>query len=244
MSYLELRDVSKSSGTGATLVPALSNVDLSVDRGHLVAVMGPERVGQVDFAHHCRKSGGADERRGADASLRTMSHNNKARLRRRTVEYVFQEFNLLAGLTAVENISLPLELDGVGARKARSAGMALLEELGLVDRVTRYPDELAGGERQRVAVARALIGGRHLLLADEPSGALDQANGEAVMRMLVAACKLGVAAVVRRCPDLSLGRWAVAVRLKVEVVRDVSPAAVLTIDTQAGLSPLVGLPLP
>lgn len=197
MSYLELRDVSKSYGAGATLIQALSDIDLSVDRGHLVAVMGPSGSGKSTLL---TIAGSLEEPTSGEVfidgvSVQTMSHNDKARLRRRTVGYVFQEFNLLAGLTAVENVSLPLELDGVGARKARAAGMALLEELGLADRATRYPDELSGGERQRVAIARALIGGRHLLLADEPSGALDQANGEAVMRMLVAACKKGVAAV-------------------------------------------------
>jgi len=134
-------------------------------------------------------------------SLQEMSRNGKARLRRRTIGYVFQEFNLLAGLTALENVSLPLELDGVSARKAR------LEDLGLANGAARYPDELSGGERQRVAIARAVIGGRHLLLADEPSGALDQANGEAVMRMLLAACKKGVAAVVVT-HDAQLASWA------------------------------------
>jgi putative ABC transport system ATP-binding protein len=198
MSYLELHDVSKSYGAGATLVQALSGVTLSVDRGHLVAVMGPSGAGKstlLTIAGSLEEPTSGDVAIGG-ASLQTMSHNGKARLRRRTVGYVFQEFNLLAGLTAVENVSLPLELDGVGARKARAAGVAVLDELGLADRAARYPDELSGGERQRVAIARALIGGRHLLLADEPSGSLDQANGEAVMRMLVAACKKGVAAVV------------------------------------------------
>jgi len=198
MSYLEVRDVSKTYGAGATLVQALSHVNLSVDRGHLVAVMGPSGAGKSTLL---TIAGSLEEPTSGEvlidgASLQTMSHNHKARLRRRTVGYVFQEFNLLAGLTAVENVSLPLELDGVSARKARAAGTAVLEEFGLADRATRYPDELSGGERQRVAIARALIGGRHLLLADEPSGSLDQANGEAVMRMLVAACKKGVAAVV------------------------------------------------
>jgi putative ABC transport system ATP-binding protein len=197
MSYFELQEVSKSYGAGATLVQALSDINLSVDRGHLVAVMGPSGAGKSTLL---TIAGSLEEPTSGEVlidgvSVQTMSHNARARLRRRTVGYVFQEFNLLAGLTAVENVSLPLELDGVGARRARTAGLALLEELGLADRATRYPDELSGGERQRVAIARALIGGRHLLLADEPSGALDQANGEAVMRMLVAACKKGVAAV-------------------------------------------------
>jgi putative ABC transport system ATP-binding protein len=198
MSYLELRNVSKSYGVGAALVQALSHVDLTVDSGHLVAVMGPSGSGKSTLL---TIAGSLEEPTSGEvfvdgASLQTMSNDQKARLRRRTVGYVFQEFNLLAGLTAVENVSLPLELDGVGARKARAAGMAVLDELGLADRSTRYPDELSGGERQRVAIARALIGGRHLLLADEPTGSLDQANGEAVMRMLVSACTKGVAAVV------------------------------------------------
>jgi putative ABC transport system ATP-binding protein len=136
-----------------------------------------------------------------------MSRNDKARLRRRTIGYVFQDFNLLTGLTAVENVSLPLELDGVPARKARAAGMAALEQLDLADRATHYPDQLSGGERQRVSIARAVVGERHLLLADEPSGALDSTNGEAVMWMILDACKRGVAAVVVT-HDAHLASWA------------------------------------
>ena len=139
--------------------------------------------------------------------LSAMSRNDRARLRRRSIGYVFQDFNLLAGLTAVENVSLPLELDGVGAGKARAAGLEALEELGLADRASRFPDELSGGERQRVAIARAVVGDRHLLLADEPSGALDSANGEAVMRLLRAACQRGVAGVVVT-HDAQLASWA------------------------------------
>jgi putative ABC transport system ATP-binding protein len=125
-----------------------------------------------------------------------MSRNEKARLRRRTIGYVFQDFNLLPGLTAAENVALPLELDGMQLRRARAASLAALEGLGLADRAEHYPDQLSGGERQRVAIARAVVGERHLLLADEPSGALDSANGEAVMQMVREACKRGVAAVV------------------------------------------------
>jgi putative ABC transport system ATP-binding protein len=113
----------------------------------------------------------------------------------------------LAGLTALENVALPLELDGLPAKKAQLAAMAALEELGLADRATHFPDELSGGERQRVAIARAVVGERHLLLADEPSGALDSTNGEAVMRMILAACKRGVAAVVVT-HDAQLASWA------------------------------------
>ncbi|MGH3152450.1 MAG: ABC transporter ATP-binding protein, partial [Streptosporangiaceae bacterium] len=142
------------------------------------------------------------------AAVREMSRNEKARLRRRTVGYVFQDFNLLPGLTAAENVSLPLELDGLPARRARAAGLAALERLGLAGQAFRYPDELSGGERQRVAIARATVGERRLLLADEPSGALDSANAEAVMRLVHDACKNGGMAAVVVTHDAHLASWA------------------------------------
>jgi putative ABC transport system ATP-binding protein len=209
MSFLELRRVSKVYGVGPTEVHAISDIDLSVDRGSLVAVMGPSGSGKSTLL---TIAGSLEEPTGGEvmidgAALSKMSRNDKARLRRRSIGYVFQDFNLLAGLTAVENVSLPLELDGMSAKKARLAGTAVLDELGLADRSTHYPDELSGGERQRVAIARAVVGQRHLLLADEPSGALDSTNGEAVMRMILSACKRGVAAVVVT-HDAQLASWA------------------------------------
>src|SRR5579862_7869606 len=136
-----------------------------------------------------------------------MSHSDKSRLRRRTVGYVFQDFNLLAGLSALENVSLPLELDGMSAGRAQHHAVAVLDSLGLADRATHFPDELSGGERQRVAIARSVVGERHLLLADEPSGALDSTNGEAVMALIRDACAHGVAAVVVT-HDAHLASWA------------------------------------
>jgi putative ABC transport system ATP-binding protein len=120
---------------------------------------------------------------------------------------VFQDFNLLAGLTAAENVALPLELDGVAARTARAAGLKALEGLGLNGQAARFPDELSGGERQRVAIARAVVGNRRLMLADEPSGALDSVNGEEVMRLLHEACQRGVSVVVVT-HDAQLASWA------------------------------------
>jgi putative ABC transport system ATP-binding protein len=198
VSLLELRNISKSYGEGATMVRALEGIDLSVDRGHLIAVMGPSGSGKSTLL---TIAGSLEDATEGDvfidgASLLRMSRNDKARLRRRSIGYVFQDYNLLAGLTAVENVSLPLELDGVTSRKAREAGMAALDELGLADRAAHYPDQLSGGERQRVSIARAVVGERHLLLADEPSGALDSANGEAVMQLIRNACRRGVAAVI------------------------------------------------
>ena len=209
MSVLELSKVSKSYGEGEAEVHALADIDLSVDRGSLIAVMGPSGSGKSTLL---TIAGSLEEPTSgevliAGASLRQMSRNDKARLRRRAIGYVFQDFNLLVGLTAAENVALPLELDGISARKAHAAGMAALEELGLSDRATHFPDELSGGERQRVAIARAVVGERNLLLADEPSGALDSTNGEVVMRMILAACKQGVAAVVVT-HDAQLASWA------------------------------------
>jgi putative ABC transport system ATP-binding protein len=209
MSFLEMHDVSKSYGSGPTEVKALDGVDLSVDAGSLVAVMGPSGSGKstlLTIAGSLEDPTSGEVRVGGVA-LSTMSRNDKARLRRRSVGFVFQDFNLLAGLTAVENVSLPLELDGVPARRARAAGMEALDELDLADRAPHYPDELSGGERQRVAIARAVVGERQLLLADEPSGALDSANGEAVMRLVLAACRRGVAAVIVT-HDAQLASWA------------------------------------
>ncbi len=191
-----MRAVSKVYGEGPAEVHAITDIDLSVERGAFVAVMGPSGSGKSTLL---TIAGSLEEPTSGEvvidgATLSTMARNDRARLRRRTVGYVFQDFNLLAGLTAVENVALPLELDGVGLKKARAAGMVALEELGLADRASRFPDELSGGERQRVAIARAVVGDRQLLLADEPSGALDSVNGEAVMRMVLAACHRGVAA--------------------------------------------------
>jgi putative ABC transport system ATP-binding protein len=206
---LELRRVSKVYGQGPTQVQALREVDLAVGGGELVAVMGPSGSGKSTLL---TIAGSLEEPTGGEvlvegAALAGMSRNQRARLRRRAVGYVFQDFNLLAGLSAVENVALPLELDGIGVRAAHAAGLAALERLGLADRAQRYPDELSGGERQRVAIARAVIGDRHLLLADEPSGALDSVNGEAVMRLLRAACHRGVAGVVVT-HDAQLAAWA------------------------------------
>jgi putative ABC transport system ATP-binding protein len=209
MSTLELRQVSKVYGEGTAEVHALRTVSLEVGAGLMVAVMGPSGSGKSTLL---TIAGRLEEPTGgqvlvAGRDLATMSRNDQARLRRRSIGYVFQDFNLLPGLTAAENVALPLELDGISARQAREAGLRALDGLGLAGRASNYPDQLSGGERQRVAIARAVVGDRQLLLADEPSGALDSANGEAVMRMIHAACQRGVAAVVVT-HDAQLASWA------------------------------------
>ena len=209
MSYLELHDISKVYGDGASEVHALRRIDLSVDAGSLVAVMGASGSGKSTLL---TIAGSLEDPTSGEVyvdgrPLSSLSRNGKARLRRQSVGYVFQDYNLLAGLTALENVSLPLELDGVSARKAQVVALEALEDFGLKDRAAHYPDQLSGGERQRSAIARAVVGGRQLLLADEPSGALDSTNAEAVMRLILAACHRGMAAIVVT-HDAQLASWA------------------------------------
>jgi len=206
---LELQGVSKVYGRDANEVHALRGVDLSVGAGEMVAVMGPSGSGKstlLTIAGSLEDPTSGEVLIGG-AALSGMSRGAKSRLRRRTVGYVFQDFNLLPGLTAAENVALPLELDGTSAKAARMAGLRALDGLGLCERASNFPDQLSGGERQRVAIARAVVGERRLLLADEPSGALDSVNAEEVMRLLHEACKRGVATVVVT-HDAQLASWA------------------------------------
>jgi putative ABC transport system ATP-binding protein len=206
---LELRRVSKVFGSGPTEVHALRDVDLRVEAGELVAVMGPSGSGKSTLLTIAGTLEEATTGETVVAGLQVsrLSRNDRARLRRQSVGYVFQDFNLLAGLTAVENVALPLELDGVGARPAATSAHEALSRMGLSEQADRYPDELSGGERQRVAIARAVVGERRVVLADEPTGALDSVNGEGVMRLLRAACQRGVAGVVVT-HDAQLASWA------------------------------------
>ena len=210
MSMLELRHVSKSYGEGANEVDALSDIDLTVERGSLVAIMGPSGSGKSTLL---TIAGSLEEPTTGEVMidgvrLSGMSRNDKARLRRRSVGYVFQDFNLLAGLTAVENVSLPLELDGVSMKKATRP------------RHGRPRGPRSRGPRRRTTPINCPVvnvsaspsrgpwwASEVCLLADEPSGALDSVNGEAVMRMILAACHGGVAAVVVT-HDAKLASWA------------------------------------
>jgi putative ABC transport system ATP-binding protein len=206
---LELRQVSKVYGFGPSEVHALREVDLSVERGELVAVMGPSGSGKSTLL---TIAGSLEEVTSGQVlvdgvDLESVSRSDRARMRRRSIGYVFQDFNLLPGLTALENVTLPLELDGVSAKAARTTGLAAMEELVVAEHADRFPDELSGGERQRVAIARAIVGERGLLLADEPTGALDSVNGEGVMRLLRAATHHGVSGVVVT-HEAQLASWA------------------------------------
>ncbi|MGW6913521.1 ABC transporter ATP-binding protein [Kitasatospora sp. NPDC054939] len=195
---LHLEDVSRVHGQGASEVHALSGVELAVRPGEFVAVMGPSGSGKSTLL---ALAGGLDTPSGGrvlveGTPLGGLSRGRLAAVRRRAVGYVFQDYNLIPALTAAENTALPRELDGVSGRVARREALAALEELGILDLADRFPDEMSGGQQQRVAIARALIGERRLVLADEPTGALDSAAGEAVLGVLRARCDAGAAAMM------------------------------------------------
>ncbi len=195
---LELRALTRVHGDGPTAVHALRGVDLAVAPGELVAVMGPSGSGKSTLL---TLAGGLDTATSGEVlvegvPLSGLDAGGLAQLRRRAVGYVFQELNLLPALTAAENVALPLELDGVRARDARARALKVLDELEMSDLGGRFPDDLSGGQQQRVAIARALVGERRLVLADEPTGALDSVTGEGVMELLRARCDAGAAGVL------------------------------------------------
>lgn len=197
-TVLELQKVRRVHGKGPTAVHALRGVSLTVEPGELVAVMGPSGSGKSTLL---TLAGGLDTATAGDVvvegtSLSTLDRKQLARLRRRSVGYVFQDFNLIPALTAAENVSLPRELDGVSRRPARAEAVAALEELDIADLADRFPDDMSGGQQQRVAIARALVGDRRLVLADEPTGALDSETGEAVLRLLRSRVDAGAAGVL------------------------------------------------
>ncbi|MHA6762777.1 ABC transporter ATP-binding protein [Streptacidiphilus sp. PAMC 29251] len=197
-AILRLRGVSRVHGQGAAEVHALSAVDLAVLPGEFVAVMGPSGSGKSTLL---TLAGGLDSATSGQVlvegqELGALSRKSLAAVRRRSIGYVFQDFNLIPALTAAENVALPRELDGLSARKARVEALAALTEVGIVDLADRFPDEMSGGQQQRVAIARALIGDRRLVLADEPTGALDSSTGESVLAVLRARCDAGAAAVM------------------------------------------------
>jgi len=197
-TVLSLVGVTQQYGHGATAVSALSGVDLEVRRGELVAVMGASGSGKSTLlaiaGGLARPTTGEVVIEGA--FLSEQSAADVARLRRRSLGFVFQDFNLIPTLTAIENVTLPLELDGFRTRVARRAGKDALQSVGLADKLDSYPDDLSGGQQQRVAIARAVVGGRRLILADEPTGALDSVTGELVLRMLRGRVDAGAAGIL------------------------------------------------
>ena len=179
-----LEDASRSYSIGGTAVNALAGVNLKVGEGEFVAVMGQSGSGKTTMMNIIglldRPSGGRYEFAGHDVSQ--LSESARARLRGRAFGFVFQSYNLLPRLTALEQVELPLIYQGVRNRRRRAA--EALARVGLLDRVTHKPTELSGGEQQRVTIARSLVSKPLVLLADEPTGALDTTTGHELMNLL------------------------------------------------------------
>ncbi|CAM3717302.1 ABC transporter ATP-binding protein [Nocardioides marinus] len=197
-AVLRLSDVHRVHGDGEAAVHALRGVSFTAYAGELVAVMGPSGSGKSTLLTIAggldQPTSGSVEVEGTD--LVGLGQADRARMRRTSVGYVFQGFNLVPALTAAENVALPRELDGVRSGKARRDALAALEEVGIADLADRFPDDMSGGQQQRVAIARAIVGERRLVLADEPTGALDTETGEEILRLLRARCDAGAAGVL------------------------------------------------
>jgi putative ABC transport system ATP-binding protein len=198
MTVLEIDRAARVYGSGHPRVTALDGVSLRVGTGEFVALMGPSGSGKSTLL---RLAGGLDrptsgQVRLGGRDLASLDEAGLAAVLRRQIGFVFQEANLLAGLTAAENVALALELDGVKPKAALAGAHGLLDSLGLGAVRGRFPAQLSGGEQQRVAIARAVAGGRSLLLADEPTGALDALTGESVMSLLHQRAAAGCAIVL------------------------------------------------
>lgn len=206
---VELVNVQKTYGTGENEVHALSGASLKVRAGELVAIMGASGSGKSTLL---TIAGGLEVPSSGDVrivneSVPGLKQRDLARLRRLTIGYVFQDFNLIPSLTVVENVALPLELDGMKTRNARRAALDSLTSMGIEELAKRFPDEISGGQRQRVAIARSFVGPRRVLLADEPTGALDSKTSESVIRAMRKRIDGGLAGILVT-HDAKLAAWA------------------------------------
>ena len=207
---LEFDDVVKSFGSGLTEVRALRGITLSVEEGEFVAVMGPSGCGKSTLLHlaGALESPSAGSVRVRGRELAGLGAAARSELRRNDVGYVFQRLNLIPSLTAIENVMLPLELAGGSHRSVKQLAIAALRTVGLDERIDRYPDDFSGGQQQRIAIARAIVGERRLLLADEPTGSLDTASGDEVIELLAALPKEHGTAVVLVTHEPRFASWA------------------------------------
>ena len=182
---LELRDVCKDYTRGKNVVPVLKNVNLQVLEGDYIAIMGPSGSGKTTLMNliGCLDLPTSGQYILKDQDMSTLNDNQLAEIRNKHIGFVFQNFYLLPKMTALDNVALPLLYAGVGQKERRARAKEALESVGLDDRIHFYPNQLSGGQCQRVAIARAMVGSPELLLADEPTGALDTAAGYQIMEI-------------------------------------------------------------
>ena len=182
---IELRDVTKVYRSGSLTVAALRGVTLSIDAGEYVSVVGPSGSGKSTLMHilGCLDVPSSGSYHLAGENVGTMDERALASVRNRRIGFVFQQFNLLPALTALRNVEVPLSYAGVGRSARRERAVAALERVGLGDRIHHRPGELSGGQQQRVAVARSLVSDPDMILADEPTGALDSVSARDVLSL-------------------------------------------------------------
>ena len=182
-NVIELHGVDKTYGKGSGAVKALSDVSLTVKRGEFVAILGASGSGKTTLMNIIGLMDGADRGSYLLDGVDVMKSRESAltRLRGEKIGFIFQKYNLIAKYSVVYNVALPLLLSGMRYHKARKQAAATLERVGLGDKIRKKPAELSGGQAQRVAIARALVADPPLLLADEPTGALDKKTGEEVL---------------------------------------------------------------
>ena len=198
MNLIDVTDLAKDYVLGDTVVHALDGVTLAIEAGEFVAVMGPSGSGKSTFMNMIgcldRPTRGAYRLAGEDVAA--MDADQLAVIRNRRIGFVFQQFNLLARTTALENVELPLMYSGVAARERHGRARARLALVGLGERVDHLPSQLSGGQQQRVAIARALVNDPALILADEPTGALDSRTSLEIMALLQQLNRGGITVVV------------------------------------------------
>ena len=182
---IRIRDVHKHYQMGPNTVKALNGVSLEVPAGDFIAIVGPSGSGKSTLMNliGCLDTPDSGHYSIADRNVADCTGNQLAELRNRYIGFVFQSFNLLPRANALENVELPLVYRGLRSRARRQKAQEILEMVGLTDRMHHLPSELSGGQRQRVAIARALVGDPAVLLADEPTGALDTRTGEEIMQL-------------------------------------------------------------